>query len=116
MPIPWLALSLLCVKTETMTHLGWHVVESLGKGGLEPVSSLGDRMLGTIEPGRVPPDLPHIACTLSNTLVFTFALIPFVHLALILRWTSGITDDKFCLDRTEVHGVGDELGVMRNTK
>ena len=99
-----------------MTYLCWDVGNHFGKGSVQPCSSLGNQMIHTIESGGIPKDLPHIKRDVGNTVVFPFGLIPFPHLALVLGWSPRITDDQLSLNSTKIHGVLDDIGVMRDTE
>jgi hypothetical protein len=98
------------------THLEGHIVDHLGKHSIQLFGRLRDDVIWSIEPGGIPEDLPHIQRHLGDTIVPALALVPLAHLALILWWTPGITDDQFRLDSRQVHRVGDDLRVGWNVE
>lgn len=73
-------------------------------------------MIDAIEPLGVPADLLDIQGDFRDVVVSAFALIPFTHLALVFWRSHRVADNQFRLDRTQVHGLGDELRIVRNAK
>lgn len=73
-------------------------------------------MCRPVKLSRVLPNLPDVLDDLTDIVVLALRFVPILQLALVFGRTSRITHNELLLNRSEVHGGCDDLGVMRNTK
>jgi hypothetical protein len=60
--------------------------------------------------------LPYVRRHLAHVLILSDRKVPVLHLALVLRRPTRVTDHELLLDRAEIHWVLDHVDVVRDVE